>query len=132
MIEFKTPRIEEEFRSWKLCHPRLRAMVQEISNMLDFFFIGRSKLIVVCIYRSPEENEQLYGQYKVSAHSEIPSRALDIAVDTEAHPKATDQTVINSMEVFVNKFFPRHDGHPAFLRHGEKGKTDHIHLSIAK
>ncbi len=124
MIKFKTRRLKEEFYHLAQTDPRIRALACELSLWVEKLF--EKDLIITCVWRTEEEQKQICGEVKVSAHFCSPQCR---AVDIRAHQDYFSAFELENIQSFVQKYFPRRDKLPTVLLHG-LGDKFHIHLSV--
>ena len=124
MIRFKTLKLKEEFYDLGQTDPRIRAVVGELALWVEKLF-GKH-LVITCVWRTEEEQTEIYGEVKPSAHFCSPQCR---AVDIRGHLDYFTPHELTNIESFVKKYFPRRDGFPAAKFHGQ-GDNYHIHLSV--
>ena len=124
MLKFKSTQLKQQFYHLAQTDPRIRALAGELALWVEKLF--DKELVITCVWRTPEEQKQIYGEAKASAHFCLPQCR---AVDIRAHQNYFTQLQLENMESFVRKYFPRKDRLPPVLFHGE-GDNFHIHLSV--
>jgi|GEM_PF-3475462 len=140
MLKFKSAQLKQQFYHLGQTDPRIRAVARELALWVEKLF--EKDLIITCVWRTPEEQKQVYGstsspqrgsmnssqdgEAKPSAHFCLPQCR---AVDIRAHQQYFSGYELENIQSFVQKYFPRKDKLPAVLLHG-LGDKFHIHLSV--
>jgi len=124
MLKFKSAQLKQQFYHLAQTDPRIRALVGELALWVEKLF--EKDLAITCVWRTPEEQKQIYGEVKPSAHFCSPQCR---AVDIRAHRGLFTQHELENMGSFVNKYFYRRDGLWSIRLHGE-GDNFHIHLAV--
>ena len=127
-LRFKRPSLREELES-SLTAEKLKACVDKFGEFCHNSF-GKTP-VITCVWRTPEEQIELYGELKPSAHFLVPfCRAVDIRVQKRnGIPYFFTQTELDIFSEFLTLHFPRSDSLPPVLFHGE-GDSFHIHIQV--
>ncbi|MCI0330794.1 MAG: hypothetical protein L0196_07570 [candidate division Zixibacteria bacterium] len=129
-MQFKHDTLRSQFYNLNATDPRLRAVAAE----LDFFFqqkFGR-ELLVTSVWRTEEEQKELYPQFfawagrvRPSAHLDTPCRAIDLR-SRDLRPE--------EIEALWNYFETWWDELPgwAILANDRGEGFPHIHIQVGK
>ncbi len=116
MIQFKTPRIADEWLLLGLKNDRLKGVLLALEQFVEIEF--RKDVVITCLLRTQQENSAC-GGIIMSPHLSWQAADLRSSIYTEAE--------INRMVTFLNQFTYR-DGKKTALYHRVVGGAPHFHV----
>jgi hypothetical protein len=122
MIQFKTPRIEQEFSDLQTKNPKLVCIINALAALCRYEF--RKEITITDIYRSEDEYKALYA-YNLSAMPTDRPHSSWLACDLRSSD-FTDAE-IRKMLTFLN-MFTYVSGKPVSFYHAIPGNAYHFHV----
>jgi hypothetical protein len=122
---FKTDRISKEWEELKTLNPRLRNILGQLTDYVDHEF--KKQVVITCIYRSPEENAELY---KDSVEPAWRPHTLHCGADLRSSIYTPAE--ITKMLSFLNHFTVWKGQRKCAAFHAITGNVLHFHVQVDK
>lgn len=123
-IAFKTSRIREEYVQLMGKNPKLFNIITTLATHVEDKY-GKD-LTLTCIYRSPEENSELYKNTPAEKRPKNMPHTLWGAVDTRSHDFKPDELL--ELVEFINKKWPKPSKSLTAIYHTIPGGAPHFHI----
>lgn len=125
MLQYKTPRIEQEYGELYRHNPSLFFLVKLAADYIDLAFFKNT--VLTCVYRSPEENASLYAA--TGKEPEWRPHTKWMGVDIRTSHLTQEEinkvlAVLQSLTVFGGQ-------RKAAVYHAIKGNVPHFHIQCA-
>jgi len=123
-INFKSNRIRDEYTQLMGKNPKLFDIVTTLANHVKDKY--EEDLTITCIYRSPEENEELYKNTPIDKRPKNKPHTLWGALDIRSADFSLPE--IKELENFINKRWPKLNGSKTAIYHVVDGGAPHFHI----